>query len=161
MARIQAPACFRVSSSPSSFEPHDPRDPASRAESVYAAHQARLGRGEAADLEALCAAHPALADELRQLARREREYGALLGGPSAASGAAGGGRFFRRDERAPDPRAGGLARSFAPGERIGDFELVRYIGHGGMGQVWEATQLSLRRRVALKFVLPKHTDEST
>src|SRR5581483_4849480 len=40
------------------------------------------------------------------------------------------------------------------GKRLGEFQLVRPIGKGSMGEVWEATQASLGRHVALK-ILPE------
>ncbi len=43
-----------------------------------------------------------------------------------------------------------------PGDHIGQYALVRYIGKGGMAEVWEARHLYLNKgRLALKFLLPQ------
>ncbi|HVS11724.1 MAG TPA: serine/threonine-protein kinase, partial [Planctomycetota bacterium] len=83
----------------------------------------RLHAGEPLDAEALVAAHPEHADALR----RFLAVLALV-------------------EQPPEPRE-------VPPSRLGEFRIVREIGRGGMGVVYEAEQASLRRRVALK-VLP-------
>src|SRR5579871_2054493 len=40
------------------------------------------------------------------------------------------------------------------GQTFGDFFILRRLGQGGMGQVFLAEQLSLKRKVALKFLRP-------
>ncbi|HRP08291.1 MAG TPA: protein kinase, partial [Gemmatimonadales bacterium] len=46
------------------------------------------------------------------------------------------------------------AESARPGERIGSWSVVRLVGHGGMGAVYEATRDDdqYRKRVAIKLV---------
>jgi serine/threonine protein kinase/WD40 repeat protein len=44
-------------------------------------------------------------------------------------------------------------KALVAGRMLGDFRLVRPMGEGAMGVVWEAEQVSLRRRVALKILL--------
>ncbi len=57
--------------------------------------------------------------------------------------------------------AGGLAGSDLSGKTLGDFRLLRRLGQGGMGQVYLAEQIALKRKVALKIMRPDLAISST
>jgi eukaryotic-like serine/threonine-protein kinase len=86
--------------------------------------------GRRADIPELLSRHPDIAEELLACIQ-----GVALVNTAAAQMGAG-------DTEAELPK-----------QPLGDFKLIRQIGRGGMGIVYEAVQLSLGRRVAVK-VLP-------
>jgi serine/threonine protein kinase len=97
---------------------------------------ARLQAGEAVDVEAYVRRYPEHAEPLRRFLPALRLLSDL--GQAPASGAACG-----LPPAAPAEEAAGT---------LGDYRLVREVGRGGMGVVYEAQQISLARRVALKML---------
>src|SRR6516165_7031690 len=88
----------------------------------------RRRRGERPTLDDYCQRHPDLAGEIRELfplLLRMEDLGADSTGATTGGGAAVG-----------TPRL----------ERLGDFRILREVGRGGMGVIYEAEQESLGRR---------------
>jgi serine/threonine protein kinase/tetratricopeptide (TPR) repeat protein len=116
---------------------------------VFEEYLARMDRGEDVDFDALCEENPSVAHVLRKM---NGLFTAVEGHPSEppTSKATSSGLFQgSTDQRLQVVRP----KQHAKGDQIGDFQLVECIGIGGMGEVWEAIQLSLSRRVAIKFLL--------
>jgi eukaryotic-like serine/threonine-protein kinase len=116
-----------------------------RRNEVLLAYVEALEAGEQPDRSQLLAAHPDLRHDLEAFLAGHDEVARITAPLRAAE---------LSDPRGPVdlPHDGPNAPSPAIGE-IGDFRLLREVGRGGMGVVYEAEQISLRRRVALK-VLP-------
>jgi WD40 repeat protein/serine/threonine protein kinase len=124
---------------------------AAEAEVVFEAWLDALEKGESADFEALLTTHPALAPELRRLQEQWRSIavGIDSGLPDMPADAS----FFRGE--ATDPASSGKRLTRKPGDELGDYRLRRPLGQGAVGEVWEADELSLGRRVALKLLRPE------
>lgn len=116
-------------------EPQVERDPLDVLADDFAA---KCRRGESPSIAQYADEHPSHAERIRELfpaiAMMERF------------------RSAKDSQHKSSPRR--AAWSPVPDD-LGDFRVIREIGRGGMGIVFEAEQRSLKRRVAIK-VLPKH-----
>src|SRR5579871_687094 len=110
-----------------------------RFQEVIADYLEEVEAGRVGDLPALLQRHPDLADEITAFFAHQEQVADLASPLRALAGEAA---------RVAAPAVGP-----APGSSLGDYRLLREVGRGGMGIVYEAEQISLRRRVALK-VLP-------
>ena len=116
------PATPEPPTEPASTRGAHAQDPASELPEILDAYLADLEAGRSPDRARLIADHPHLAPSLE----------IALAGLEFIHRATPGGN------QAP--------------ARLGDFRILREIGRGGMGVVYEAEQVSLKRRVALKVL---------
>jgi hypothetical protein len=100
----------------------------------------RFRRGERPSLQEYIDRCPEWADEIREL------FPALVEVEQA------------EEDQPQRPGAAETAVALPPLEQVGDYRVVREVGRGGMGIVYEAEQVSLGRRVALK-VLPRQVSQ--
>jgi WD40 repeat protein/serine/threonine protein kinase len=97
---------------------------------------ARYRAGERPSLKEYIDRHPELADDIRDL------FPAVV-------------EIEQAGEDQQDAAAEAAAPPAPTWRQLGDFRIIREVGKGGMGIVYEAEQVSLGRHVALK-VLPKY-----
>ncbi|MFO0859341.1 MAG: serine/threonine-protein kinase [Phycisphaerales bacterium] len=105
-----------------------------RARSIFALALDKSAADRAAFLQDACGNDHELRQEIESLLQFDRDSDALLNPPSAPTAPTA------HSNTQPTP------------DHIGHFRIIRLIGAGGMGDVYEAEQLAPRRRVALKVM---------
>lgn len=103
-----------------------------RLEQVLAEYLRQVEQGVPVDHQAVFAAHPDLADDLREFFGNQMRMQRLVGAAAA-------------------PTGNGIVPTKL--RYFGDYEILEEIAHGGMGVVYKARQTSLNRIVAVKMIL--------
>jgi serine/threonine protein kinase/Tfp pilus assembly protein PilF len=116
----------------------DSSDERNPVEVLFEEFMARKRRGEKPTLSEYSAQHPDLADDIRELFPALMVMEDIGESSMAATGPA-------NVESEPP---------YVP-DRLGDYRILRRVGHGGMGYVYEAEQESLGCRRALKIMKPQ------
>jgi serine/threonine protein kinase/Tol biopolymer transport system component len=99
-----------------------------------------------------CASDTALENEVRSLLAADEQAGSFLEDPAIFAAA----RALADDHRTGEADRTDLLTvrmALSPGTQLGPYEISAQIGAGGMGEVYEAIDTNLARRVAIK-VLP-------
>jgi len=118
-------------------------------------------QGRAPQIEAYAAAHPDFAESIREVfpALLMLEQVALVDvtksfdvAKSSDATLSLNSVSLETGDRAAFANVTGSSGSVSNPLRFDDFQIVRRIGHGGMGIVYEAVQCSLQRSVALKVI---------
>jgi len=124
-----------VNAEPDRTDTADPRSDRDPVEALATEFVEGLRLGERPSVDEYAAAHPELAADIRELFPTIASMEGLKLSQQQATG-------------------GPVSLGTVDLKRLGDFRILREIGRGGMGIVFEAEQESLGRRVAVK-VLPK------
>jgi WD40 repeat protein/serine/threonine protein kinase len=104
-----------------------------RLEQVLAEYLRQVEQGAEVDQQALLAAHPDLADDLKEFFRNQLQMQRLIG--------------------AELPVSSPVRMAPAKLTYFGDYEILEVIAQGGMGIVYKARQTKLNRLVAVKMIL--------
>lgn len=108
-------------------------------------------QGEPIDLDSYCRRYPDRAEEFREMFPAILALARIKNDTAAAAN-------LQADV---NPDAEQLVGNDLVGSDLGDFRIVRKLGSGGMGVVYEAIQSSLNRRVAIKFLSRTHLVDET